>query len=66
MFRHKPTTLERISDAISDIGDRIVDLEERVVERVNPSRRPPSGCAAPSPATCRAIPAVSPDTCRIS
>ncbi|KQT50739.1 hypothetical protein ASG43_05525 [Aureimonas sp. Leaf454] len=37
MFRHKPTALERISDAISDIGDRIVDLEERVVERVNPA-----------------------------
>lgn len=41
MFGHKPTALERISDTLSDIGDRIVDLEERVVERVNPTPSAP-------------------------
>ena len=41
MFREKPTAYDRLSDSLSDIGERIADLEERVVERVNP--RPSRG-----------------------
>ena len=36
MFRDKPSVYDNISNAISDIGDRIVDLEERAVSRLDP------------------------------
>ncbi|MBB3998260.1 SOUL family heme-binding protein [Aureimonas pseudogalii] len=38
MFRDKPSAYDRLTDTISDIGERISDLESRVVERFN--RRP--------------------------
>lgn len=37
MFRDKPTAYDRVSDAISDIGDRIVELEQHVAERISPT-----------------------------
>ncbi|MCM2505320.1 heme-binding protein [Aureimonas altamirensis] len=36
MFRDKPTAYDRLTDAISDIGDRIVELESQIADRVNP------------------------------
>ncbi|WP_062211136.1 heme-binding protein [Aureimonas sp. AU12] len=36
MFRDKPTAYGRLTDAISDIGDRIAELESQVVARINP------------------------------
>ncbi|HDZ75043.1 MAG TPA: heme-binding protein [Aurantimonas coralicida] len=36
MFRDKPTAYDRIADALSDIGERIEELEGRVVDRFDP------------------------------
>ncbi|RIY01462.1 heme-binding protein [Aureimonas flava] len=36
MFREKPSAYDRMSDAIGDIGERLSDLESRIVERLNP------------------------------
>lgn len=36
MFRDKPTAYDRIADALTDIGERIEELEERVVDRFDP------------------------------
>lgn len=36
MFRDKPSAYDRISDAIGDIGERLSDVEARIVERLNP------------------------------
>mgnify|MGYP007010905251 CR=1 FL=1 len=36
MFRDKPTAYDRLTDAISDIGDRIAELEGQIADRVNP------------------------------
>ncbi|WP_206453463.1 SOUL family heme-binding protein [Aurantimonas marina] len=36
MFRDNPTAYDRISDALSDIGERIAELEEQVVDRFDP------------------------------
>jgi hypothetical protein len=36
MFRDKPSAYDRLSDALSDIGERLGDLEEQIVERFNP------------------------------
>ncbi|KAA0970111.1 heme-binding protein [Aureimonas fodinaquatilis] len=36
MFRDKPTAIEQLSDALSDIGDRISSIEHQISERVNP------------------------------
>lgn len=41
MFRDKPTAYERLYASISDIGERIADLEEEVADRFNP--RPSAG-----------------------
>ncbi|KAB0680736.1 SOUL family heme-binding protein [Aureimonas leprariae] len=37
MFRHKSTAYDRLTDAISDIGERIAELEHNVAERVSPT-----------------------------
>ena len=36
MFRDKPTAYDRLSDALSDIGERLAEIEERAVETVRP------------------------------
>jgi hypothetical protein len=37
MFRDKSTAYDRLSDAVSDIGSRIAELEHNIAERVSPT-----------------------------
>ncbi len=36
MFREKPSAYDRMTDAIGDIGERLSDIEARIVERLSP------------------------------
>ncbi|GGD86185.1 hypothetical protein GCM10011390_00990 [Aureimonas endophytica] len=37
MFRDKSSAYDRVSDALTDIGERLADLEHSIAERVNPT-----------------------------
>lgn len=37
MFRDKPSTYDRLADALSGIGERLAELEEQAVERFHPA-----------------------------
>lgn len=37
MFRDKPSTYDRMSDALGDLGEKIVELETRVADRLDPT-----------------------------
>ncbi|MCQ0987294.1 SOUL family heme-binding protein [Jiella marina] len=63
MFRDKPTTYDRISDALGALNERIGDLEHQIVERFDPT---PSRTERARRALGRYIPGVAPEETGLS